>query len=626
MSRPRPSHAGFCPKAGYAGLDRGLAPALAEYFVARRRGARPATVGDFGAGRGWYSAYLNKVEGLAAAPYDYGARPGTAVRPFDISRPLNGTVPVFDAVLCLEVGEHVPARFEDVIFDNIATHAHDAVVLSWAAPGQPGLGHVNTLPEARVVAQMAARGWARDERASARLRAAASFPHFRAHVLAFSRAPWPPEPRGKPRGCPAPASPHSVVVLARVLYEQPFLAGFVDWYAARGVECVLLVRDGLDDAGDVAALPPVAVQRAGSRGVHADAIIQATLADVRATGYAWMLVVDADEYLALHPRFDRSLPRFIEMQAARVPHLAAIQFSWAAAEALGAACPARAPFDAFFANAHVKTLARVDRVDRWNNPHAPVLRLREADCPGLPRECPVVLSGGRAVAATRGRRRGSAAEYGLPFFTATPPARDRLHLARVPGRVRAGAGARPGGRVQRRRARARPRPEHDERARQGVRSRAGPDAAAPDRGERHRAPGRGSRARAARPGEVRAGRGPQGTPDAGRARLPPRNRGVAAVHRRRARARRPRPPRLGPRRVDLLRRGARARHRRGRRRALPGHRRGRRAAPRRGRCGGRARGHATTSADSDGGEGEDGILAELTRTRTPNLNIVVVSW
>ena len=31
------------------------------------------------------------------------------------------------------------------------------------------------------------------------------------------------------RRCPAPASPHSVVVLTRVLFEQPFLAGFVDW-------------------------------------------------------------------------------------------------------------------------------------------------------------------------------------------------------------------------------------------------------------------------------------------------------------------------------------------------------------------------------------------------------------
>ena len=242
----------------------------------------------------------------------------------------------------------------------------------------------------------------------------------REHDHRIQESVRPPPPHAQ-QDCPAPESPHSVVVLARVLFEQPFLAGFVDWYAARGVECVLLVRDGLDHAGDVASLPPVAVQRAAPPGKHPDAVIQACLADVRATGYAWMLVVDADEYLALHPRFDRSLPRFIEMQAARVPHLAAIQFSWAAAEALGAACPARAPFDAFFANAHVKTLARVDRVDRWVNPHAPVLRLREADCPGLPRECPVVLSGGRAVAATRGHRRGSAAEYGLPFFTAVPP-------------------------------------------------------------------------------------------------------------------------------------------------------------------------------------------------------------
>ena len=145
----------------------------------------------------------------------------------------------------------------------------------------------------------------------------------------------------------------------------------------------------------------------------------------------------------------------------------------------------------------------------------------------------MVLSGGRAVAATRGRRRGSAAEYGLPFFTAAPPRATGCTSLACPAASGPEAGARPGGRVRRRRARARPRPEHDERARQGVRSRAEPDAAAPDRGERHRAPGRGSRARAARPGEVRAGRGPQGTSDAGRARLPPpqswRRRGAPAT-------------------------------------------------------------------------------------------------
>ena len=253
----------------------------------------------------------------------------------------------------------------------------------------------------------------------------------REHDHRIQESVRPPPPHAQ-QDCPAPESPHSVVVLARVLYEQPFLAGFVDWYAARGVECVLLVRDGLDDAGDVAALPPVAVQRAASRGVHANAIIQATLADVRATGYAWMLVVDADEYLALHPRFDRSLPRFIEMQAARVPHLAAIQFSWAAAEALGAACPALAPFDAFFANAHVKTLARVDRVDRWVTSHAPVLRLREADCPGLPQKCSVVLNGNRAAAATRVRRAADSAEYRLSYFTGGTPRGRRPPPGSVP--------------------------------------------------------------------------------------------------------------------------------------------------------------------------------------------------
>ena len=47
----------------------------------------------------------------------------------------------------------MPARFEDVIFDNIATHAHDAVVLSWAAPGQPHPSTWGTSPAACPPAQ-----------------------------------------------------------------------------------------------------------------------------------------------------------------------------------------------------------------------------------------------------------------------------------------------------------------------------------------------------------------------------------------------------------------------------------------------------------------------------------------
>ena len=99
-----------------------------------------------------YTAF-DGADGVEEYTSRYG-KPGSLVRYANLCNASSlAHVPPSDWVMSLEVGEHVPARFEDVIFDNIATHAHDAVVLSWAAPGQPGLGHVNTLPEARVVAQ-----------------------------------------------------------------------------------------------------------------------------------------------------------------------------------------------------------------------------------------------------------------------------------------------------------------------------------------------------------------------------------------------------------------------------------------------------------------------------------------
>ena len=212
-------------------------------------------------------------------------------------------------------------------------------------------------------------------------------------------------------GCPEPKAEDSVVVLVRVLYEQPYLAGFVAWYEALGVECVLIIREGIDDVGDAPDLPAIAVQRLSPSWVHENSIVQATMPVVRATGYKWVLVVDADEYLALSPEF-ASLPAYVAAQRARVPRLAAVQFVWAMAESLSRACPDRYPFSSFRGNIHVKTLARVDSVARWQNPHAPQLALRAGDCPRGARACAVAMCGGRVVSATlRGH------EYVLPFFT-----------------------------------------------------------------------------------------------------------------------------------------------------------------------------------------------------------------
>ena len=48
-----------------------------------------------------------------------------------------------DAVLSLEVGEHIPEDYEDIYLENLDRHADKIIILSWAVPEQGGFGHVN---------------------------------------------------------------------------------------------------------------------------------------------------------------------------------------------------------------------------------------------------------------------------------------------------------------------------------------------------------------------------------------------------------------------------------------------------------------------------------------------------
>lgn len=199
---------GFCPNAPYAGMDSSLAASLVEYFERHHRDERvETTIGDFGAGGGWYSENFNSRPGLRSSPYDYSPQAGTPVVKFDVSKVLGSEVPVFDFVLCLEVGEHIPNEFEDTFLDNLATHARHGIVLSWALPGQGGVGHVNTQPNDYVVARMAERGWVEHPRATAEFRARARFKWFKRTLLAFGskhdrrlRAAGPGTPRAQKGG------------------------------------------------------------------------------------------------------------------------------------------------------------------------------------------------------------------------------------------------------------------------------------------------------------------------------------------------------------------------------------------------------------------------------------------
>jgi len=93
-----------------------------------------------------------------------------------------------DVVLSLEVGEHLPAIYQDVFLDSLVNNARCWIVLSWAPPGAPGLGHVNELVNERVVELMRARGWSQLVEVQEAMRAAVhDQTFFKKSLMVFGR-------------------------------------------------------------------------------------------------------------------------------------------------------------------------------------------------------------------------------------------------------------------------------------------------------------------------------------------------------------------------------------------------------------------------------------------------------
>lgn len=64
-------------------------------------------------------------------------------------------------VICLEVGEHIPGQFIHTFIDNIASYVSTGgkLILSWAIPGQDGIGHVSCMHNISVVNEFQTRGF-----------------------------------------------------------------------------------------------------------------------------------------------------------------------------------------------------------------------------------------------------------------------------------------------------------------------------------------------------------------------------------------------------------------------------------------------------------------------------------
>ena len=152
--------------------DWGLASALLEVFP------KNATVLDLGCGLGLYARFFHRA-GYHVIAIEGGEITGSeAFYPIfreDLTEPLSWPGVALaernNSVLCLEVGEHIPAIYETVFLDNITRYAR-RLVLSWAIPGQGGFGHVNEQPNEVIKAAIQCRGFNFNDEVTSRLRGA----------------------------------------------------------------------------------------------------------------------------------------------------------------------------------------------------------------------------------------------------------------------------------------------------------------------------------------------------------------------------------------------------------------------------------------------------------------------
>jgi len=184
---------GFCmgnDGVQYMKADRRLAEALVELFDGD-------SVVDLGAGEGWYGKiFLNhqthpvsSYQGFDGAINVEEISNGFVnhmdlTQPSPVDRRACGNVA--DWVLSsVEVAEHIPPEFTDSFLRNVRCRARKGAVVSWAKPGQEGVGHVNNKSLKDFQVLMERWGFKLDEDATKTLRQRCQFQWIKHSVSVF---------------------------------------------------------------------------------------------------------------------------------------------------------------------------------------------------------------------------------------------------------------------------------------------------------------------------------------------------------------------------------------------------------------------------------------------------------
>jgi hypothetical protein len=94
----------------------------------------------------------------------------------------------FDWVMSLEVAEHIPPEHETTFVANLVGSSPKGIVLSWAFPGQGGVGHYNERSQEYVISLMKEHGYYYDEEKTQIIRSHAASPWLTRTPMVFYKA------------------------------------------------------------------------------------------------------------------------------------------------------------------------------------------------------------------------------------------------------------------------------------------------------------------------------------------------------------------------------------------------------------------------------------------------------
>ena len=164
--------------------DQKLAQCLVNFF--KNEGA--TSMVDFGCGMGNYVQTF-RDNGLNAIGFD--GNPNTPELSRNTCSVLDLSVPVqlepFDWVMSLEVGEHLPQKFEDTFINNLHNNNKHGIVLSWAVKGQGGHGHFNEQSNVYIKSKIGALGYLNDTESEDNMRNMSSLSWFKNTIMVFRR-------------------------------------------------------------------------------------------------------------------------------------------------------------------------------------------------------------------------------------------------------------------------------------------------------------------------------------------------------------------------------------------------------------------------------------------------------